>query len=139
MDKRTIVFTNGCFDILHVGHIELLNKAKALGDFLVIGLNSDKSIKQIKGNNRPIIPQDQRYTILKNLKMVNSVMLFDEPDPLRLIIMINPDVLVKGEDWGPGKIIGEDFVIANGGKVVRIPLVENISTTNIINKIKNGE
>jgi len=135
--KKMVVFTNGCFDILHVGHIDLLNKAKALGDRLIVGLNSDESIRQIKGNNRPIIPEAQRYIMLRNLRMVDSVILFDEPDPLILIKKVNPDILVKGGDWGPDEIIGSDFVKSNGGSVVRIPLVEGISTTNIVNKIKN--
>jgi len=130
------VFTNGCFDILHVGHIELLRQARELGDMLVVGLNSDKSIKKIKGENRPIIPETERYIILKNLETVNAVMLFDEPDPLRIIKMIEPDVLVKGGDWDEDEIIGADFVKENGGRVVRIPLVNGSSTTNIINKIE---
>lgn len=132
-----IVFTNGCFDLLHIGHIQLLRKAKELGDTLVVGLNSDKSIKQIKGNGRPITLQQQRYEILKSLKYVNVVMLFDEPDPLRLIKMVNPDILVKGGDWDKNDIIGADFVINNGGTVVTIPLIQDISTTNIINRIKD--
>ena len=136
-DKKTTVFTNGCFDILHVGHIELLRQARELGDILVVGLNSDKSIKKIKGEKRPIIPEADRYIILKNLETVNAVLIFDEPDPLRLIKMINPDVLVKGGDWEEDEIIGADFVKQNGGKVVTIPLLEGYSTTNIINKIKN--
>ena len=134
--RRIVVFTNGCFDVLHVGHIGLLNKAKELGDHLVVGLNSDESIRQIKGNGRPIVPEAQRYIMLRNLRMVDSIMLFDEPDPLRLIKLINPDVLVKGGDWGEDEIIGSDFVKSNGGSVVRIPLYEGISSTNIINKIK---
>jgi len=137
MDKPTIVFTNGCFDILHVGHIELLRKARELGDMLVVGLNSDKSIKQIKGEHRPIVPEAERYIMLKNLETVNSVMLFDEPDPLRLITMIGPEVLVKGGDWGSNEIVGSEFVLERGGSVVRIPLVEGSSSTNIINKIEH--
>ncbi len=137
MDKSKIVFTNGCFDILHVGHIELLRKARELGDRLVVGLNSDKSIKEIKGDHRPIMCEAERYIMLKNLEVVNSVMLFDEPDPLRLIKMIEPDILVKGGDWGEDEIIGSDFVIENGGSVVRIPLIEGASSTNIINKIEH--
>lgn len=132
-----IIFTNGCFDLLHIGHIQLLRKAKELGETLAIGLNSDKSIRQIKGDHRPITPQQQRYEILKSLKYVNVVMLFDEPDPLRLIKMINPDVLVKGGDWNEDDIIGADFVMNNGGTVVTIPLIQNVSTTNIINRIKD--
>jgi len=136
MDER-IVFTNGCFDILHVGHIQLLRKARELGDTLVVGMNSDKSIRQIKGPNRPIIPEDERYIILKNLETVNAVIPFDEPDPLRLIKMINPDVLVKGGDWQLDTIIGADHVIKNGGSVVTVPLIEGRSTSDIIEKIRN--
>jgi len=134
---ETIVFTNGCFDILHVGHIQLLRKARELGDTLVVGMNSDKSIRQIKGPNRPIIPEDERYIILKNLETVNAVIPFDEPDPLRLIKMINPDVLVKGGDWQLDTIIGADHVIKNGGSVVTVPLIEGRSTSDIIEKIRN--
>jgi len=136
MDKPKVVFTNGCFDILHVGHIELLRQARELGDMLVVGLNSDKSIKQIKGKDRPIIPEHERYIMLKNLETVNSVMLFDEPDPLRLITMVGPEVLVKGGDWGEDEIIGSDIVLERGGKVVRIPLVDGVSSSNIIKKIE---
>jgi len=136
--KKIVVFTNGCFDILHVGHIDLLNKAKALGDFLIVGLNSDKSIRQIKGNNRPIIPEAERYIMLRNLRMINSIILFDEPDPLRLIKELKPDILVKGGDWGKDEIIGSDFVKSNGGDVIRIPLVKGASSTNIIDRIKRG-
>jgi len=135
---ETIVFTNGCFDILHVGHIQLLRKARELGDTLIVGLNSDKSIKQIKGPNRPIIPEDERYIMLKNLETVNAVIPFDEPDPLRLIKMINPDVLVKGGDWQIDTIIGAKHVMENGGSVVTVPLIEGKSTSDIIERIKNA-
>ncbi|RLI58902.1 MAG: D-glycero-beta-D-manno-heptose 1-phosphate adenylyltransferase [Candidatus Asgardarchaeum californiense] len=137
MDKPTVVFTNGCFDILHVGHIQLLRKARELGDMLVVGLNSDESIKLIKGKDRPIVSEAERYIMLKNLETVDSVMLFDEPDPLRLIKMINPDVLVKGGDWGEDEIIGADHVMENGGSVVTVPLIDGASSTNIINKIEH--
>jgi D-beta-D-heptose 7-phosphate kinase/D-beta-D-heptose 1-phosphate adenosyltransferase len=133
--KRKVVFTNGCFDILHAGHIRFLQSAKDCGDTLVIGLNSDKSIKKIKGQDRPIICQEQRVEVLLGLKSVDYVVLFDEVDPLKLIETIKPDVLVKGKDWESGTIIGEEFVESYGGEVIRIPFEIDISTSSIIKKI----
>jgi len=130
-----VVFTNGCFDILHVGHVRYLAAAKSEGEILVVGLNSDESIRSIKGDKRPIIGQDQRAEILASLGCVDYVTLFNEPDPLRLIQAIKPDVLVKGGDWPEEKIIGADFVKANGGRVVRVPVVPDISVSEIVQRI----
>ncbi|MFC1813538.1 D-glycero-beta-D-manno-heptose 1-phosphate adenylyltransferase [Thermodesulfobacteriota bacterium] len=130
-----IVFTNGCFDILHVGHVRYLAAAKSEGDILVVGLNSDESVKSIKKENRPIIPQEQRAEVLSSLWYVDYVSLFDEPDPLSLIEVVQPDVLVKGADWPEEEIIGADFVKANGGRVVRVSVVPGVSTTGIIARI----
>jgi len=132
---KKIVFTNGCFDIMHVGHVRYLSKAKAKGEILVIGLNSDKSVNTIKGGKRPIVPEDQRAEVLASLWCVDYVTIFNEPDPLKLIQAIKPDVLVKGADWSEEKIIGADFVKKNGGQVVRVPLVPEISTSSIMHKI----
>ena len=130
-----VVFTNGCFDILHVGHVRHLIAAKSEGEILVVGLNSDESVRSIKGDKRPIVGQDQRAEILAGIWCVDYVTLFDEPDPLRLIQAIKPDVLVKGGDWPEEKIIGADFVKTNGGRVVRVPVVPAISVSGIIQRI----
>ena len=132
---ESVVFTNGCFDILHVGHVRYLAAARSEGEILVVGLNSDESIRSIKGDKRPIIGQDQRAEILASLGCVDYVTLFNEPDPLRLIQAIKPDVLVKGGDWPEEKIIGADFVKANGGRVVRVPVVPDISVSEIVQRI----
>ena len=126
-----IVFTNGCFDLLHIGHIRYLAKAKTKGDILVVGLNSDRSVRKIKGPKRPILPQDQRAEVLASLACVDFITIFDEPDPLALIKTLLPDVLVKGADWGDHAIIGREVV----KEVVRIPMVEGASTSEIIQKI----
>ena len=133
---KKIIFTNGCFDIIHVGHIRYLKQAISYGDCLIVAINSDESIKKIKGNNRPIISQDQRAEILSSLEFVTYVTIFDEPTPIKLIKQIKPDFLIKGSDWSSDKIVGKDFVESYGGKVIRIKLVEGISTTKIIEKIK---
>lgn len=132
---KKIVFTNGCFDILHRGHVEYLAKAKELGDVLIVGLNSDSSVKQIKGEERPIVPQDDRAFILSNLAFVDYVVIFDEPTPYNLISKIIPDILVKGSDWSVENVVGREIVEANGGRVVLIELTPNRSTTNIIKTI----
>jgi D-glycero-beta-D-manno-heptose 1-phosphate adenylyltransferase len=132
---RRIVFTNGCFDILHAGHVRYLAAAKSEGDILVVGLNSDKSVKLIKDEKRPIVAQMQRAEVLSALSSVDFVTLFDEPDPLKLIQDVMPDVLVKGGDWAEKDIVGADFVRANGGKVVRVSVVPEISTSIIIKRI----
>ena len=132
---RKVVFTNGCFDILHVGHVRYLAAARSEGDLLVIGLNSDVSVRSIKGEKRPIVTQDQRAEVLASLEFVDYVVFFDEPEPLLLIEMLKPDVLVKGEDWTEENIVGSDFVKSKGGKVVRIKFVDETSTSGIIEKI----
>ncbi len=132
---KQIVFTNGCFDILHAGHIKYLNSAKKEGDILVVGLNSDKSVKSIKGEKRPIVPQMQRAEVLSGLSSVDYITFFDEPDPLNLIKEVSPDVLVKGNDWAEDNIIGADYVKANGGRVVRASFVPDVSTSAIIKRI----
>jgi D-beta-D-heptose 7-phosphate kinase/D-beta-D-heptose 1-phosphate adenosyltransferase len=132
---QKIVFTNGCFDILHVGHVRYLAEAKSHGDLLIVGLNSDASVKIIKGPGRPIVRQDHRAEILASLMSVDYVVYFEEPDPLRLIQIVKPDVLVKGEDWAEDAIIGAEDVKSGGGKIVRISFVEQGSTTGIIESI----
>lgn len=137
---KKVVFTNGCFDILHPGHIDLLERARALGTKLIVGINSDKSVKAIKGKNRPYIDQESRATILSGLKTVDEVRIFDELTPENLIKEIKPDVLVKGGDWKENEIIGADFVKANGGEVFSLPLKGDYSSSKIIDKIsKNND
>lgn len=137
--SRKIVFTNGCFDILHLGHIDYLSKAADLGDVLIIGVNSDSSVKKLgKGNNRPIQNENDRAQILASLHFVNAVILFSEDTPHELIKLLQPDVLVKGGDWKVDDIAGADVVKANGGLVTTIPFVEGYSTTNIEKKIKSS-
>ncbi|MBI3398356.1 MAG: D-glycero-beta-D-manno-heptose 1-phosphate adenylyltransferase [Deltaproteobacteria bacterium] len=133
--KKIIVFTNGCFDIVHAGHVRYLNKAKSLGDMLVVGLNTDSSVRQIKGDKRPIVPQRERAELLAGLEAVDYVVLFNEPTPIKLIKAILPNVLVKGADWASHEIVGAEVVKAAGGKITRIKLVQGRSTTNIIKKI----
>jgi len=132
---QKIVFTNGCFDILHVGHVRYLAEARSQGDILIVGLNSDGSMRTIKGDKRPIIGQDHRAEILASLACVDYVVLFEEPDPLKLIQTLKPDVLVKGEDWAADAIIGAEDVRSRGGKIVRISFAEQTSTTAIIETI----
>ncbi|MBI3078797.1 MAG: D-glycero-beta-D-manno-heptose 1-phosphate adenylyltransferase [Deltaproteobacteria bacterium] len=136
---RTLVFTNGCFDLLHVGHIRYLTEARALGDALCVGLNSDRSVAAFKGSGRPIVPQEQRAEMLAALASVDYVVIFDEADPARLIGGIRPQVLVKGADWAEEAIVGRDLVEADGGRVVRIPLIEGASTTGMIERIVASE
>jgi len=132
---KKVVFTNGCFDILHVGHIRYLKKAKKQGDILVIGLNTDRSVKQIKGEERPIVPEKERAEVLSALEFVDYVVLFDEPDPFLLIESLKPNVLVKGADWPKNKIIGREIMEKTGGRVVRVPLVRGASSSGVIEKI----
>ena len=134
--KKKIVFINGCFDILHVGHVRYLSKAKAKGDILVVGLNADDSVTAIKGKARPIVGQEDRAEVLSALECVDYVTIFDELDPLALIKIIKPDILVKGSDWAIEKIIGGDVVQAYGGDVVQISFVPGISTSEIIERVK---
>lgn len=138
-EGKKLVFTNGVFDIIHRGHVDYLNRAKALGDYLVVALNSDESVKRLKGEERPINKLEDRAFVLANLKAVDFVVSFEEDTPFEIISAIVPDVLVKGGDWKIDQIVGRDIVEANGGKVYSLPYVENYSTTNIINKMKNNE
>ncbi len=137
-EGKKIVFTNGCFDIIHAGHVDYLEKAKKLGDILIVGLNSDSSVKRIKGESRPINNQEHRMKVLNALKPVDLVIIFDEDTPEKLIKEIKPDVLVKGGDWKIENIVGSDFVKSYGGKVQTIDFIYDISTTKIIQKVKNG-
>lgn len=132
---RRVVFTNGCFDLLHIGHVRYLQKAKLLGDILIVAINRDRSVRQIKGSLHPIVPEKERAEVVAALACVDYVILFSEPDPKNLITDLLPDVLVKGGDWSKAKIIGGDIVQARGGKVVTIPTVPLASTTRIINSI----
>lgn len=134
--KERVVFTNGCFDILHVGHIRYLKAARELGELLVIGLNSDDSVKRLKGPGRPIVPMDERKEVLEALKFVDYVLPFSEDTPLELIKQVIPDVLVKGGDWPIEKIIGREVVEANRGKVTTIPFVEGKSSSNLLALLK---
>ena len=136
-DFGKIVFTNGCFDVLHKGHIDYLKKAKKLGDILVVGINTDNSIKRIKGKLRPINSLDSRLMILESLRMIDFVIPFDEDNPINLIQSLRPDILVKGSDYEIEEIVGHDFVKSYGGKVKTIDILEGYSTTKLINKIKN--
>jgi D-beta-D-heptose 7-phosphate kinase/D-beta-D-heptose 1-phosphate adenosyltransferase len=134
--NKKVVFTNGCFDLIHSGHVDYLVKAKEMGDILILALNSDTSIKRIKGNARPILEEDERSFIVSNLKPVDYVTFFDEDTPAEIIADLIPDVLVKGADWAIDKIVGREVVEANGGEVKTIKFVNNQSTSNIINIIK---
>lgn len=133
----TLVFTNGCFDLVHRGHIDSLAKAASLGDRLIVGLNSDVSVKLLKGENRPLIDQQSRAVLLASLLMVDAVIMFDEETPYELIRSILPDVLVKGSEYQIEEIAGYDIVLASGGRVERIELTEGFSTTDLIQKIKD--
>lgn len=133
---KKIVFTNGCFDILHLGHVEYLNEAKAQGDLLIIGLNSDASVKRLKGENRPINNENDRAKMLLNLKAVDCVQVFTNDTPLEIIQLINPKVLVKGGDWKPDQIIGSDHVLKNGGEVKSLMFKDGYSTTNLIKSVQ---
>lgn len=137
-EGKKIVFTNGCFDLIHAGHIDYLSKAKAMGDVLIVGLNSDDSVKRLKGKMRPILIEPERSFILSNLTPVDYVILFDEDTPQKIIEELMPDVLVKGADWAIDDIAGADMVIANGGEVKTVKLVNDQSTSKIIQKIVAG-
>ncbi|MCU7492838.1 MAG: D-glycero-beta-D-manno-heptose 1-phosphate adenylyltransferase [Bacteroidota bacterium] len=134
-EGKKVVFTNGCFDILHAGHVDYLSKAKALGDILIVGMNSDSSIRNIKGELRPIISEAERAFLVANLKAVDYVTLFDENTPGELIHELIPDILVKGADWSVENIVGRDTVEENGGEVRTIKFVSQQSTSKIINTI----
>jgi rfaE bifunctional protein nucleotidyltransferase chain/domain len=133
---KRVVFTNGCFDLLHPGHIRSLETARALGDALVVGLNSDESVKTLKGPGRPVIPEQERAEILASLECVDAVLVFDELTPQKVIAALLPDVLVKGGDWPGNQIVGREEVEAAGGKVVLVDVVEGYSTSEILKKIR---
>jgi len=130
-----VVFTNGCFDILHAGHVRYLKQARAAGDILVLGLNSDSSVRKIKGEKRPIVPQKERAEVVASLRSVDYVTIFEETTPLNLIEFLKPDVLVKGADWREKDIAGRNSVLSWGGRIELIPVVEGASTTKILEKI----
>ena len=133
-----VVFTNGVFDLLHRGHAEYLEEARALGDHLVVGINSDASVRRLKGPSRPIVPAAERAELVAALACVDLAVVFDDDTPLRLIEAVQPDVLVKGADWAEGAIVGREFVEARGGRVVRVPVREGLSTSAIIDRIVAG-
>lgn len=133
---KKIAFTNGCFDIIHVGHVHSFREAKKHSDILIVAVNSDDSVRALKGKEKPYVPEDQRAEVLAAMGDVDYVVIFNELDPLALITDLKPDVLLKGADWAEGTIIGQDIVEAGGGKVVRVPLKKGVSTTNLAKKIK---
>ncbi len=132
---KRIVFTNGCFDLLHLGHIRYLEKAKSLGDILVVGVNSDRSVQSLKGPERPILPEEERAEILSGLECVDYITVFDEQTPLELISSLQPHILVKGGDWTKETTVGKEVVERSGGKVVILPFEEGSSTSNLIETI----
>ena len=131
-----VVLTNGCFDLLHAGHVELLEQARGHGGVLIVAINSDASVRRLKGEARPLIPEAERAELLLGLEAVDRVVVFDEDTPLELVRLLLPDVLVKGADWGPDNIVGSDSVLASGGEVVRVPLVAGRSTSAILERIR---
>lgn len=137
-DGQKIVFTNGCFDLLHLGHADYLARAADMGDKLIVGLNSDSSISRLKGANRPITNQDSRAFLLASLTFVSAVVIFQEDTPALLIELVRPDILVKGGDYSTNEIVGNEFVLSKGGKVVSLPLVKGYSTTDIEARILKG-
>ena len=134
---QVVVFTNGCFDLLHRGHVHLLRQAKALGDLLIVAINSDTSVKAIKGPARPILPETDRVELIAAMEMVDYVVLFEEPDPYNTIAALRPKVLVKGADWTSEEIIGADIVRRDGGEIVVLPYLKGFSTTEIIEKVRS--
>lgn len=137
LKNQKIVFTNGCFDLLHKGHITYLAQAASLGNRLIVGINSDSSVQKLKGTHRPIQDEESRTLIMAGLHVVSAVIIFEEDTPLELIKQIEPDFLVKGGDWEPSKIVGAELVQAYGGQVISIPFIDGYSTTNIEAKIKS--
>jgi len=131
-----VVFTNGVFDLLHPGHVRYLSEARRLGDLLIVGLNSDRSVRAIKAPGRPLNAEDERAEVLLGLASVDAVVVFDEDTPYQLIDVIQPNVLVKGSDWGPAEIVGRDVVEASGGRVVRVDLAPGFSTTDLIHRVQ---
>jgi rfaE bifunctional protein nucleotidyltransferase chain/domain len=136
--RGTVVFTNGVFDLLHPGHVRYLQNARALGDALIVGLNSDRSVRANKGPDRPITPESERAEVLLALDCVDAVAIFDEATPAEIVRRIHPDVLVKGADWGPDNIVGRDTVEARGGRIVRMPLSEGYSTTALLRRVRKS-
>ena len=134
-----VVFTNGVFDLLHPGHIRYLSDARALGDALIVGVNSDRSVRANKGPNRPITPEGERAELIASLGSVDAVSVFDDDTPHALITAVQPDVLVKGADWGPDNIVGRDVVEARGGTVVRVALAEGFSSTRLIDRVRGAD
>lgn len=137
-EGRRVVFTNGCFDLLHPGHIALLESARAAGDVLVVGLNSDRSVRMLKGEGRPVLPEAERAEALLALEAVDAVIVYDEDTPRETISALLPDVLVKGADWAEGAIVGRDEVLAAGGRVVRVPLVAGRSSSEVLGRIRRS-
>jgi D-glycero-beta-D-manno-heptose 1-phosphate adenylyltransferase len=137
-DGRRVVFTNGCFDLLHPGHVRCLAEARALGDLLVVAVNSDRSVRGYKGPERPLVPQQDRAEVLAALASVDYVTIFDEPTPRELIAHVLPNILVKGADWGRNEVVGREEVEAAGGRVVSIPLAPGYSTTSLLQKIRKA-
>jgi D-beta-D-heptose 7-phosphate kinase/D-beta-D-heptose 1-phosphate adenosyltransferase len=133
-----VVFTNGVFDLLHPGHIRYLNDARTLGDALIVGVNSDRSVRANKGPTRPITPEAERAELIASLRSVDAVTVFDEDTPLALITAVQPDVLAKGADWGPENIVGRDVVEGRGGAVVRVKLAEGFSSTRLIDRVRGA-
>jgi D-beta-D-heptose 7-phosphate kinase/D-beta-D-heptose 1-phosphate adenosyltransferase len=133
---RRVVFTNGCFDLLHPGHLKCLEEARKQGDFLVVGINSDDSVRRLKGNGRPLVPQEERAEVLAALECVDAVVVFNEETPRELIAELRPDVLVKGGDWAANEIVGREEVEAAGGKVVSVPVEPDWSTSEIVSRIR---
>ncbi|HVA41118.1 MAG TPA: adenylyltransferase/cytidyltransferase family protein [Candidatus Binataceae bacterium] len=136
--RLKLVFTNGCYDLLHPGHLKTLEASRALGDRLIVAINTDAGVRSMKGPDRPITPEGERAEVLDALEFVDDVTFFGEPTPLEIIIALRPDVLVKGADWGAGAVVGEPEVLAWGGKVARIPLAPGYSTSAIIAAIQSG-
>lgn len=135
---RTVVLTNGCFDLLHPGHVALLERARAEGDVLVVAINSDRSVRGLKGAGRPIVPEAERAEALAALEAVDRVVLYDEPTPIEVVRALTPDVLVKGADWGADEIVGRAEVEAGGGRVVRVPLLAGRSTSALVDRIRRA-
>ena len=134
---KSVVFTNGCFDLLHRGHVHVLRQAKAAGDLLIVAINTDQSVKAIKGPTRPVAAEIDRLELIAAMEMVDYVILFDEPDPSKLITAIKPNVLAKGGDWGADEVVGADIVERQGGRVLLVPYLKGYSTTEIIERIRN--
>jgi len=135
---RKVVLTNGCFDLLHAGHLALLEAARREGDVLVVALNSDVSVRGLKGEGRPVVPEGERAEVLLALEAVDRVVLYDEPTPLEVVRALIPDVLVKGADWAADQVVGRDVVEARGGRVILIPVVEGFSTTSLVERLRKS-